>query len=278
MGISSTFIKISSTIVVFWGLYCLRYLRLYDTDTGVVFFDVGMGDSILINDEKSRSVLIDSGPDKSSLYKLNMRGPLVDRSIDYVILSHSHADHITGLIYILNEYKIGCLIYNLKDNPISGIEDRLRDIIALKSIPVSYQSNLGCLNNLSNGNFDIYYPPAIRLKVNDQNDESLIVRYSYGDTSFIFTGDAEFNLQDYILGNTNLCSTIQNTKNVLKVPHQGSIDSLNQSFIDCIKPVDAVISVGPNSYGHPHGQVTDTYKGRGIRILRTDIIGDIEYK
>jgi beta-lactamase superfamily II metal-dependent hydrolase len=128
----------------------------------------------------------------------------------------------------------------------------------------------------------IPFDPAIRLDVlgpedrfvqdpNDRNNASIVIKMTYGQVSFLFTGDAESQEEQIILaGGADLRST------VLKVGHHGSRTSTNEPFLDAVSPQIAVISAGEgNRYGHPHQEVLDRLNRAGVQVYRTDLNGTV---
>ncbi len=284
MEISSTLVKLSAVVVIFLSSETIRYVRLYDTNPYIRFNNTGMGDSIVIKPRKDLLVLVDGGPDKSILNKLTDLTPFLYKSINYVIVSHPHADHISGIIHIMNEYNVGCIIYNYKVNPASNRDNYLKQLIRIKNIPYSYvgrgYDNLPDCNIDELDELEIFYPPIIKRLPQNVNDLSLLVFYKQKNHLFVLTGDAEFALQNYYLNiikgnedwNPNLFSKV-----ILKIPHQGSSDALNLDFSEYLNPDTGIILVGRNSYGHPHREVVDYYLNRNTQLFRSDFDGDLTF-
>jgi hypothetical protein len=112
---------------------------------------------------------------------------------------------------------------------------------------------------------------AVNSVPEDTNNTSIVIRIVYGDTSFLFTGDAEQETEEKILESGQ---DIEST--VLKVGHHGSSTSTSQAFLDAVSPTYAVISCGKdNSYGHPHSETLAKLASAGVEVLRTDELGDI---
>jgi competence protein ComEC len=118
----------------------------------------------------------------------------------------------------------------------------------------------------------VLYPThtfGVAQKDEDTNEGSLVVRFEYGETSFLLTGDLP--REEFVLGKTEPVT-------VLKAAHHGSRFSTSDAFVDMIQPKEAIISVGQNTYGHPHPSVMERLQKRGIRIHRTDEEGSITYQ
>jgi competence protein ComEC len=239
----------------------------------VNFFDIGQGDAIFIETPKRQQILIDGGPGSKILEKLGKEIPFWDRDIDLVILTHPEADHLSGLIEVLKKYKVNSILWTgvVRDTPeYKEWEELIREEGAK-----IYFSKSGQKIKMSSGiSIDILYPfENIKGKeIKDSNDTSIIGRLIFNDISFLFTGDASEKTEKELL---NAKSEI--ASDVLKIGHHGSKTSSSADFLDKISPALAIIQVGKNnSYGHPTQEVLENLKKYGIRILRTDEMGDIK--
>ena len=241
----------------------------------VHFFDVGQGDAIFIEMPDGRQILIDGGPNDKVVEKLNKYMPFWDRSIDIMIATHADADHLTGLVSVLQHYDVDTILWN-------GVFANTKIFkewsdAALKEDAEILVGEYGMRFRLSDQVFfEILYPyiaskagtvPALA----SQNDYSLVVRFVYGDDSFLFTSDIERQSEYEIISNG-----VALKSDVLKVPHHGSKTSSSELFLESVEPKVAVIQVGrSNSYGHPHAAVLQRLKKYGIDIRRVDIEGDV---
>jgi len=277
-------IKYFILIILFSGAVFICSVIFSFTDNEfleVVFFDIGQGDAIFIETPDKKQILIDGGPDNAILEKLNREMFFYDRTIDLLILTHPDADHITGLVSVL-EY------YNVKHILTSGVEKdtavykRWRDLIKEKNIPlILAQSGQKIL--LDQDIFlEIIWPEQSSIKSfsKNTNNVSVVGKLVYKDIEFLLTGDIEKKVENYLVNNNlNLESDI------LKVPHHGSKTSSSYNFIKMINPQISVISVGGNNrYNHPNDEVLDrlkesfiyrTDKNRDIRILTDGNLFDI---
>jgi len=238
----------------------------------VSFFDVGQGDSIFIETPENHQILIDGGPDATVLEKLGEEMPFWDREIDLVILTHPDFDHLNGLIEVLKSYKVDNILwagviadgegYNEWLNAVE--EEKARVIITQKGQKI--KSNEVYL--------EIIYPfESLNGKITENtNNSSIVGRLVFGKNSFLFPGDIYKSIEKEITDkNGDLDS------DVLKISHHGSKYSSNEDFIKEVSSEIAVISVGKdNKYGHPHQETLETLEKYGIKILRTDINGDIK--
>jgi len=244
----------------------------------VYFFSVGQGDAIFIELPDGRQILIDGGANDKVVEKLNEVMPFWDRTIDIIIATHADADHITGLVPVLEHYDVDVIIWN-------GIEAQSKIFKKFSEAMEDEGSEVlvgRCCMRLTLSDFtffEILYPPLADASFSQgggmvrggQNDYSLVVRLVYGNDSFIFTGDIERRAEYKIMEqNLNIDSDI------LKVAHHGSKTSSSELFLEKVSPETAVISVGrKNSYGHPHEAILQRLAKYGIEIRRTDVDGDI---
>lgn len=240
----------------------------------VSFLDVGQGDAIFIEAPGGAQILIDGGPSDAILEKLGRRMPFWDRSIDLVVATHPHSDHITGLIGVMNRYRVGAVI----DSGESYTTPEFLAWSALleeKHVPV-YHAMAGQKISFGKGKkiqFTILYPregdSRDHKNVHDANVVSLL---SYGSTTFLFMGDAERPTERALLENNK---DILNA-DVLKVGHHGSKTSSGEAFLFAVSPRVAVIEVGrKNRYGHPTKEVLNRLEKIGIPVFRTDSDGDV---
>jgi len=240
----------------------------------VIFFDVGQGDSALI-EQGSKQILIDGGPDgKKVMEKLGEYVPFWDRNIEVVIATHPDEDHISGLTDVMENYNIGEVIDN-GVNSDTQIYKKFKDIIAQKGIG-EIEGKAGMDINIGeNIKMKIISPDGTEDKNNpkDTNLSSIVTKLTYGDKSFLFTGDFPTEGEPTLISkNFDLHSQ------VLKVAHHGSKYATSDEFLDKVHPEEAVISVGKNNrYGHPAQEVLDRLNAHKIKILRTDERGDVEY-
>lgn len=232
----------------------------------VHFIDVGQGDSILIQ-VNNKNLLIDSGPNKSEdklkkyLKKLNIS------KFDYIIATHPHEDHIGNMSYIINNFDVLNFYAPKVENSTKAFETMVESLIR-KDLKIKVlKANIKSIDLGKNIVVDVFSPFSNSYE--DLNNYSPIVKISYGNTSFLFTGDAEELSENEVLN-----SGFDLKCDVLKIGHHGSSSSTSEKFLKASNPSIAVISVGEdNTYGHP----TDTVLSRlkETKIYRTDINGNI---
>lgn len=255
--------------IIWYAVYKAEALR----GLTVHVFDVGQGDGIFIELPNHVQVLIDGGPGNAILSKLGNAMPFWDRTIDLVILTHPHADHVDGLIDVLKRYRIGMVLESgvLYQTPDYDEWNRLAHA---KNIPVTHArrgqrvmlSDISALDILSPAKKMAGARPAF------VHDAMVVSRLSHGSTTILFMGDAEAPVEYELIG-----SGISIGADVVKIGHHGSKTSSTKYFLNAVHPRIAIISVGKkNRYGHPYQDVLDRILAAGISLFRTDTDGDVE--
>lgn len=249
--------------IVAYILY-INFARSYNIT--VHFIDVGQGDATLISSPYG-NMLIDGGDNHMGPTMVQYLSNLGIYFINYVIATHPHADHIGGLIPVLDNFSVGTLIMPNRAHTTLTFE-RFLEAIEKNDINViePIVNNSITIGNIS---FNIVAPNSYGYS--NLNDYSIVILMEYRDVSFLFTGDAERVSEQEILSENHNISA-----NVLQVGHHGSNTSTTQEFLQRVNPQIAVISVGEgNMYGHPHNAVINRLNYHGIYIFRTDIHGNI---
>jgi len=208
--------------------------------------------------------------------------PFYDRTLDLVILTHPDPDHLNGIIEVLKRYKVKEIIYtgvvpeDLRQKGVDIIEKSKAEKIIVKAgqrVDLG-QTPLDSKHLTEQVYIDILYPfeDITGQKFSDFNQTSIVCRLVYGKISFLLTGDAPKSAEYQLLAKqVNLDSDI------LKVAHHGSKTSTTNYFLEAVSPAIAVIQVGrDNKFGHPHREVLDDLNQQNIKILRTDLLGDIK--
>lgn len=256
---------------------CLLIVSPADDYLHVSFLDVGQGDAILIQ-RGNKQVLIDGGPSPKVLnLRLGEKMAFWDRTIELVLLTHPSSDHVTGLVDVLDRYRVERVAYPEMEGDGSQVFDQWLQIL----------DNKECLCTLVSKGQNIYLGEELLLEVlnpgnslltgtnSDIDNNGMVLRLSLGDISFLFTADIMWESElEMIYSRARLDST------VLKVAHHGSETSTTEQFLSVVSPDVAVISVGnDNEYGHPDDSVVDRLsKEVGVNnIYRTDECGTIEF-
>jgi len=234
----------------------------------VSFFDIGQGDSIFIEIPGDYQVLIDGGPSYSKvLDSLSSEMPFNDKEIDLVVLSHPESDHMTGLLSVLENYKVDNILW-------TGIEKDGEKFEAWKRMIKEeganiYYANLGDKIIMGDVIMEVISPFNLLAgeRVKNVNDTAVVLKLQYNDSSFLFTGDISSKIEEE-LNDVDI--------DVLKVAHHGSKYSTSNDFLEKTSPLISVIQVGKNSYGHPTEEVLTRLDNFGIKVLRNDLNGNIK--
>ncbi|MBA1335074.1 MAG: Metallo-beta-lactamase superfamily [Firmicutes bacterium] len=232
----------------------------------VHFIDVGQGDSALIEFPNNMTMLIDGGnrPDGKAVVSYLKRAGI--DSIDFLIATHPHEDHIGGLIKVVEDIPVGKVYMprithtsNTFMQFISLLRDKGHDLYRARSGVVILDED-GLKVEMLAPNRDSY---------EKLNNYSAVVKVSYRDTGIIFMGDAEKESEMEI-------NPLKAKAQIIKIGHHGSGSSTSPEFLQAVNPGYAVISVGSNNdYGHPHAETLELLENRGIKVLRTDELGTI---
>lgn len=231
----------------------------------VNYIDVGQGDSEFIELPNGKTMLIDAGPNEAGSKVVEYIKSLGYTSIDYVVATHPHEDHIGGMDDVINAFDIGD-IYMPKVSADTKTYEDLLDAISAKNL-IIYTAHAG-VSVIGDDALSVNMLAPVSDSYDDLNNYSAVIRIVYGDTSFLFTGDAENISESEITDDVKA--------NVLKVGHHGSDTSTSDDFLARVNPSIAVISCGKdNKYGHPTESTVQKLKDKGVQVLRTDEVGTI---
>ncbi|MDR2700769.1 MAG: MBL fold metallo-hydrolase [Nitrososphaerota archaeon] len=233
----------------------------------VVFLDVGQADCVLLKTD-NYAMLIDAGNVGQDKLVLNYLIDYGVTTLDYLVATHPHADHIGSMASVVKAMdRIGMVMMPDKSHTIKAFEN-LINAIEEKDIPVNIP-HPGDVFTLGNANVQVIAPNSA--VYNDLNDYSIVLRVEFGNTVFLFTGDADTKSE-----NEQLTNGLTLKADVLKVGHHGSRTSSIQKYLNAVAPSYAVISCGAdNTYGHPHKEAMTRLTGTGAAIYRTDEHGTI---
>lgn len=196
------------------------------------------------------------------------------RKLDLLVLSHPNIDHGGGFAHILNQFGVKWVLGVPHSDLPPKTHTVLHNIIDRKGIPHEF-GTAGKIDLTKTAQLTLLHPfdeASTNLTDDDVNDDSLVIKITYGALDILFTGDIERKAE------FRLVSSGQDLRaEILKVPHHGSKNSSTPQFLDAVRPQYAVFSLGErNRYRFPPPQVIKRYQERGCRILRTDQLGAIQ--
>lgn len=230
----------------------------------VHYINVGQADSTLIQID-GKTILIDAGNNDNLAYNyLKSQGI---SKLDYVVATHPHADHIGGMTTIINNFAIG-KFYAPKATSTTQTFVNMINALNSKNLKITVPTPG---ENIVIGNATLTFLAPNSTTYEDLNNYSIVTKIKYGNTSFIFEGDAED-----ISENEILAKQLDISANVIKIGHHGSNSSTTDTYLNKVNPQYAVISVGVgNDYGHPHKTTLDKLNAKNIKTFRTDLSGTI---
>ncbi len=249
-----------------WNFYLDKPLPAVtvNNDLKVHYLDVGEADSIFIELPNGETMLIDAGEAQDEEKIADYIENLNYDTINYVIGTHPHADHIGGLAYIIKNFDVKN-IYMPKVAANTKTYENLLKTIKSKSLSITVAEKDKKIINTEN--LKAYFLAPENKKYDELNNYSAILKIVFQDKSFLFMGDSEAYVEKTL---TDVSA------DVIKVGHHGSNTSSSTSFIKKVNPEIAVISVGENNkYDHPDKDVIKAYEKLGTKIYRTDLNGNI---
>jgi competence protein ComEC len=236
----------------------------------VTFIDVGQGDSALLRTDTGTSILIDAGPRSAGETVVAFLDSEGITTLDVVVLSHNHADHIGGFVDVFDSsIEVGLVLYNgnacttiICQTVWSGMSER-------GIVPTAVHSGDAFIWGTISS--EILNPQST--PTNDENEDSIVMTTVFYGHSLLFTGDIGFMTENHLVNQGRLAK-----QDVLKVAHHGSAYSTSSAFLDLVRPNEAVISVGANNtYGHPSDETLNRLADSGANIYRTDLDGNVTF-
>jgi competence protein ComEC len=232
----------------------------------VRFFDVGQGDSALLTSPAGVTMLVDGGPDPAQMATELVA--LGVKRLDLVVASHPHADHVVGLPEILARIPVGLLLEPgcSSDSPDAAA---LAEAVRAEHVPVRHP-RAGDVLVVGDVRLEVLSPDRCWAGTeSDANNDAIVLRASLGEDSILFATEPEEPAQQVLLD-----SEVDLTADVLKVPHHGAATSI-EAFFQAVHAEIAVVSVGPNTYGHPVPEILAEIRATGAEVFRTDRAGDV---
>ncbi|WP_121615196.1 helix-hairpin-helix domain-containing protein [Virgibacillus halodenitrificans] len=229
------------------------------------FIDVGQGDGILIETPNGKNILIDAGRKSAGQKVVDYLAKSGVKSIDLMVATHPDADHIGGLIDVLEQVPVKKVLDSGKTHTSQTYMEYL-NLIDQKNIPMTVP-NAGDFISLDND---------LKIQVlnstnssSDNNESSIVLKLTDGKVKYLLTGDAGADNEAWMLPRYDLSAQI------LKVGHHGSNTSTTQAFVNEVKPEIGILSYGKNNYGHPDSGVVNRLKKAGTGLYSTMESGDI---
>ncbi|MDV3428899.1 MAG: MBL fold metallo-hydrolase [Bacillota bacterium] len=230
--------------------------------------NVGEGDSILIQ-YNNKNFLIDGGPLDGSDKLLKYIKSNRIKNFSCIFITHPHEDHIGGLPKILSKYKVHD-IFSSGSASNSPAYVKLTNLIKQKGVKAGVLKNDDKI--IIDKNFFFQILSSENSNKDNLNNNSLVIKLTYCNNTFLFMGDAEKEIEDNLLE-----SKFNLRSDVIKIAHHGSSTSTSDDFLDAVSPKIALISCGlNNSFNHPSKIIINRLKSRNVIFFRTDIDGTIE--
>ncbi len=233
----------------------------------MTFIDVGQGDSSLIQFQ-GYDILIDAG---ESQYGDDVVDKLNDLGVDdleYLVATHPHSDHIGGIPEVLENFTVENFVMPRVVHTTKTYENMI-DLVAEKNINVIIPTQGQKLIDIDGVLLQVISPEI----ENDDNlnNYSVCLKFDFGNTRAIYTGDAEAKIESMILA-----SGIGIDCDIFQVGHHGSVTSNSEDFLEVLTPQIGIISCGKNNdYGHPHEEIVSRFENFGTKLYRTDELEDI---
>jgi len=243
----------------------LIFLVVYewpDNKLRLTMCDVGQGDSLVFSKGYSQ-VLVDVGPENGDINScLEKLIPFWDKRIEAVIITHSDNDHSGALDRLMSHYQVDKIITS------PGSISELTKMIDDRSLVLSVWK--GTDFTWLSGKVSVLWPESADSDYEDENLNSLVTLWKFGEVSILLTGDIDTRVEEKLITSGNIKPVT-----ILKISHHGSKTSSSEPFLGILQPSQAWISVGKdNRYGHPSPEVLDSIQKMGIELIRTDLKGN----
>jgi competence protein ComEC len=248
----------------------------------IAVLDVGQGDAIFISFPKGATMLVDGGgaipipgapPPRLNVGESVISSYLWSRNVqqlDYVVLTHDHYDHFGGLEPVLRNFRVGELW--MGPDPADRPMDRLRAVAASRSTR-SIHVEQGHGSMIDGVKVEVLSPPAGWTPSRVSNNDSVVLRLTYGGRTILLPGDVEARMEQRLAQDG-----VELASDVLKIAHHGSRTSTTAEFLSRVSPTFGVISVGAfKRFGHPNDDVLAALAAAGVQTYRTDQDGTVTF-
>ena len=260
------------------------YNRFWHDDLRITIIDVGHGNAALLELPKGYNILLDGGGfSDNSVFDIGARiiAPILWRkkikTVDTIILSHPNSDHLNGLIYIAKHFNVKNVWTNNEKANTLGYK-KFVEVIKKNKIHMPGYKGVTGIHDINGVRLDIFYPPVDFInkrkheKWRNLNDNSLVLKASFGSKSFLFPGDIKARAEYELVSTAG--DRLKST--VLLAPHHGSKTSSTKAFLEKVDPQIVIISSGWKSrFGFPHPSVEEKYNEQGCHVLGTALNGAI---
>lgn len=239
------------------------------TQAEIIFLDVGQGDAILIQQDNFQ-VLVDGGADDTVIYQLAKKLPSDDKTIEIVVLTHPHEDHIRGLMNVLDEFSVEKIFINQIDYQNRAYHYLLENydhllVEVADGDTFQYGDIMGTV---------IYPPQGQRTQARNINNESIVILVDILGYRTLLMGDAEHEVERELLQTHDLTNIY-----ILKAGHHCSRTSTSDMFLRTTQPQIAICSFGEgNKFGHPHYETIEKFQNQNVQYFHTAKEGNIIFK
>ena len=244
----------------------------YTPDTlTVTFLDVGEADAAIVQAPNGHMMLVEAGRQGNAVTASDALAAEGIEWLDYVVGTHEDADHIGGMVPVLSYMAVGEYVNNgVEDPDPSDTTLFLRTYLASRGItPRAAEAGDTLALDPANVTVTVLNPPAD--PGSDDNEGSVVLRLVYGSQSFLLAGDAEQAAEGWMIASGRPLAS-----RILKVGHHGGATATSAGFVAAVDPEIAIISVGPNAYGHPSQAVVKRLEDSGATVYSTGASGTVQ--
>lgn len=254
-----------------------------NNDLEIDFLNVGQGDSVLIKLTNQATIIIDGGPSTDLVQKVSSQLPYYQKTIDLLVLTHPHDDHLAGLLDLVKRYQVKKILQTNALYNSAIYSEWQREIKQLK-IPV-IEAMAGEVLNFGQDNqlqLRVLYPLTniSGQQFKNINNSSIVLKLTYGQTRVLFSADAEKEDEQAMIDFAARCNCGEQynlSAQVLKVGHHGSSTASSENYLQAVNPEEAIIQLGKdNKFGFPHLTTRYRLARAKVRIWRNDLNGVIK--